>query len=217
MEVTALKRGVFITVEGPEGAGKTTVLARVGEQLEKEGYSIVLTREPGGIPIAEQIRQVILNPDHTEMDSRTEALLYAAARRQHLMEKVVPALNKGCIVLCDRFVDSSLAYQGYARGLGIEEVREINRFAIQDTMPELTLFFMIDPEIGLKRIENHKSREINRLDLEKLNFHQKVYEGYQLLIKNEPDRIKVIDANQSFEEVYQETLQQIRTYIDRRP
>ncbi len=212
-----MKRGVFITVEGPEGAGKTTVLARVGEQLEKEGYSIVLTREPGGIPIAEQIRQVILNPDHTEMDSRTEALLYAAARRQHLMEKVVPALNKGCIVLCDRFVDSSLAYQGYARGLGIEEVREINRFAIQDTMPELTLFFMIDPEIGLKRIENHKSREINRLDLEKLNFHQKVYEGYQLLIKNEPDRIKVIDANQSFEEVYQETLQQIRTYIDRRP
>ncbi|QFK69819.1 dTMP kinase [Pradoshia sp. D12] len=217
LEVTALKRGVFITVEGPEGAGKTTVLARVGEQLEKEGYSIVLTREPGGIPIAEQIRQVILNPDHTEMDSRTEALLYAAARRQHLMEKVVPALNKGCIVLCDRFVDSSLAYQGYARGLGIEEVREINRFAIQDTMPELTLFFMIDPEIGLKRIENHKSREINRLDLEKLNFHQKVYEGYQLLIKNEPDRIKVIDANQSFEEVYQETLQQIRTYIHRRP
>ncbi len=212
-----MKRGVFITVEGPEGAGKTTVLARVGEQLEKEGYSIVLTREPGGIPIAEQIRQVILNPDHTEMDSRTEALLYAAARRQHLMEKVVPALNKGCIVLCDRFVDSSLAYQGYARGLGIEEVREINRFAIQDTMPELTLFFMIDPEIGLKRIENHKSREINRLDLEKLNFHQKVYEGYQLLIKNEPDRIKVIDANQSFEEVYQETLQQIRTYIHRRP
>ncbi|WP_077248006.1 dTMP kinase [Bacillus sp. FJAT-27986] len=217
LEVTALKRGVFITVEGPEGAGKTTVLARVGEQLEKEGYSIVLTREPGGIPIAEQIRQVILNPDHTEMDSRTEALLYAAARRQHLMEKVVPALNKGCIVLCDRFVDSSLAYQGYARGLGIEEVREINRFAIQDTMPELTLFFMIDPEIGLRRIENHKSREINRLDLEKLNFHQKVYEGYQLLIKNEPDRIKVIDANQSFEEVYQETLQQIRTYIHRRP
>lgn len=217
LEVTALKRGVFITVEGPEGAGKTTVLARVGEQLEKEGYSIVLTREPGGIPIAEQIRQVILNPDHTEMDSRTEALLYAAARRQHLMEKVVPALNKGCIVLCDRFVDSSLAYQGYARGLGIEEVREINRFAIQDTMPELTLFFMIDPEIGLKRIENHKSREINRLDLEKLNFHQKVYEGYQLLVKNEPDRIKIIDANQSFEEVYQETLQQIRTYIDRRP
>ena len=212
-----MKRGVFITVEGPEGAGKTTVLAKVGEQLEKEGYSIVLTREPGGIPIAEQIRQVILNRENTEMDSRTEALLYAAARRQHLVEKVIPALNKGSIVLCDRFIDSSLAYQGHARGLGIDEVREINRFAIQDTMPELTLFFMIDPEIGLKRIENHKNREINRLDLEKLNFHQKVYEGYQLLIKNEPDRIKVIDANQSFEEVYQETLQQIRTYIDRRP
>ena len=217
MEVTALERGVFITVEGPEGAGKTTVLAKVAEQLEKEGYSIVLTREPGGIPIAEQIRQVILNRENTDMDSRTEALLYAAARRQHLMEKVVPALNKGSIVLCDRFIDSSLAYQGYARGLGIDEVREINRFAIQDTMPELTLFFMIEPEIGLKRIEQHKSREVNRLDLEKLNFHQKVYEGYQLLMGNEPDRIKAIDANQSFEKVYQETLQQIRTYIDMKP
>ena len=151
------------------------------------------------------------------MDSRTEALLYAAARRQHLVEKVIPALNKGSIVLCDRFIDSSLAYQGHARGLGIDEVREINRFAIQDTMPELTLFFMIEPEIGLKRIEQHKSREVNRLDLEELNFHQKVYEGYQLLMRNEPERIKEINANQSFEKVYQETLQQIRTYIDMKP
>ena len=217
MEVTALKRGVFITVEGPEGAGKTTVLAKVGEQLEKEGYSVVMTREPGGIPIAEQIRQVILNRENTEMDSRTEALLYAAARRQHLVEKVVPALNKGCIVLCDRFVDSSLAYQGYARGLGLEEVMEINRFAIQDMMPELTLFFMIEPEIGLKRIQQHHNREVNRLDLEKLHFHEKVYEGYQLLMEKEPERIKAINANQSFEEVYQETLQQIRAYIDMRP
>lgn len=212
-----MKRGVFITVEGPEGAGKTTVLTKVAEQLEKEGYSIVLTREPGGIPIAEQIRQVILNRDNTEMDSRTEALLYAAARRQHLVEKVVPALNKGCIVLCDRFVDSSLAYQGYARGLGIEEVREINRFATQDTMPELTLFFMIEPEIGLKRIQKHNEREVNRLDLEELNFHHKVYEGYQLLIEREPERIKMINADQSFEKVYQETLHQIRTYIDMKP
>ena len=212
-----MKRGVFITVEGPEGAGKTTVLTKVAEQLEKEGYSIVLTREPGGIPIAEQIRQVILNRDNTEMDSRTEALLYAAARRQHLVEKVVPALNKGCIVLCDRFVDSSLAYQGYARGLGIEEVREINRFATQDTMPELTLFFMLEPEIGLKRIKKHNEREINRLDLEELNFHHKVYEGYQLLIESEPERIKMINADQSFEKVYQETLHQIRTYIDMKP
>lgn len=212
-----MKRGVFITVEGPEGAGKTTVLTKVGEQLKKEGYSIVLTREPGGIPIAEQIREVILNRDNTKMDPRTEALLYAAARRQHLMEKVVPALKEGCIVLCDRFLDSSLAYQGYARGLGIEEVREINHFAIQDTMPELTLFFMIEPEIGLKRIEKHKDREVNRLDMEKLQFHHKVYEGYQLLIKNEPDRIKAINANQSFERVYHDTLHQIKTYIDMKP
>ena len=212
-----MKRGVFITVEGPEGAGKTTIITKVAEQLKKEGYRIVLTREPGGIPIAEQIREVILNRDNTAMDPRTEALLYAAARRQHLMEKVVPALTEGAIVLCDRFVDSSLAYQGYARGIGVDEIWQINQFAIEELMPELTLFFMIDPKRGLERIEQHKNREVNRLDVEELSFHQKVYDGYQLLMEKNPDRIKGIDADRSVEEVYEETLHQIKTIIDKKP
>ncbi len=125
-----MSKGLFITVEGGEGAGKTTVLDRLEEELIGRGYDILRTREPGGIPIAERIREVLLNPEHKDMDSRTEALLYAAARRQHLVEKVIPALEAGQVVLCDRFIDSSLAYQGYARGIGIDEIQSINDFAI---------------------------------------------------------------------------------------
>lgn len=126
-----MNKGLFITFEGGEGAGKTTVLTKVEQWLKEKGHALLRTREPGGITIAEKIRTVILDIEHTEMDGRTEALLYAAARRQHLVEKVLPALEKGNIVLCDRFIDSSLAYQGYARGLGIDEVLSINEFAIE--------------------------------------------------------------------------------------
>ena len=141
-----IQKGVFITFEGPEGAGKTTVIKELYKRMEEQGLKVILTREPGGIRIAEKIREIILDNDHQEMDAKTEALLYAAARRQHLVEKVVPALQDGMIVLCDRFVDSSLAYQGHARGLGIDEVLSINEFAIGDTMPDLTVFFDINPE-----------------------------------------------------------------------
>ena len=147
-----MSKGLFITFEGGEGSGKTTVIQTVAEQLTKQGYKVLVTREPGGIPIAEKIRGVILDKAHTEMDSRTEALLYAAARRQHLVEKVSPALDTGHIVLCDRFIDSSLAYQGIARGLGIEEVWAINQFAIGEFMPELTLYLDVSPEVGVERI-----------------------------------------------------------------
>ncbi|HYK74043.1 MAG TPA: dTMP kinase, partial [Pseudoneobacillus sp.] len=140
---------------------------------------------------------------------RTEALLYAAARRQHLVEKVEPALLDGKIVLCDRFIDSSLAYQGYARGLGMEEVYTINQFAIGERMPHLTLYFDIEPEKGLERINQHQNREINRLDLEDLQFHHKVREGYQLLLKQFPDRIKKVDASQSVEDVLLQVLELI--------
>ena len=146
------QNGLFITFEGPEGAGKTTVISKLYDRLKAEGRQVVLTREPGGIRIAEKIRTVILDTDNIEMDAKTEALLYAAARRQHLVEKVIPALNNGAIVLCDRFIDSSLAYQGYARGLGIDEVLKINQFAIGNTMPDLTVFFDINPAEGLSRI-----------------------------------------------------------------
>ncbi|MFD1926736.1 dTMP kinase [Sporosarcina siberiensis] len=190
-------KGLFITFEGPEGAGKTTVIKELYDRLKSDGRKVILTREPGGVPIAEKIRHIILDNTHQEMDAKTEALLYAAARRQHLVEIVIPALNEDTIVLCDRFIDSSLAYQGYARGLGIEEVLSINQFAIGDTMPDLTLFFDIKPEDGLARISNNSGREQNRLDNESINFHKKVYEGYQLLIERFPNRIHTTDASQS--------------------
>ncbi|MEC3882242.1 dTMP kinase [Halobacillus sp. HZG1] len=194
-------KGLFVTFEGGDGAGKSSILQEIGKDLIEEGYSILVTREPGGIRIAEKIREVILDPSHTEMDGRTEALLYAAARRQHLVEKVIPALKEGKIVLCDRFVDSSLAYQGAARGLGMEEVFKINQFAIDDHMPDLTLLFDIKPERGLKRIAANQGREKNRLDLEHIDFHEKVYDAYQRLAEQNKDRICVIDADQEFESV----------------
>ncbi|WP_062107822.1 dTMP kinase [Bacillus niameyensis] len=206
-------QGLFITVEGPEGAGKTTIINRLTNDLEKQGYPVVLTREPGGIQISEEIRKVILDPKNTVMDARTEALLYAAARRQHLVEKVVPALNEGKIVLCDRFIDSSLAYQGYARGLGIDEVQSINQFAIQDVMPDKTFYFDIDPELGLTRIKKHSGREINRLDLEKLDFHYKVREGYKYLINRFPERIIEIDASQALDVVYDQVMEKVKMFI----
>ncbi|MDC3417955.1 dTMP kinase [Aquibacillus salsiterrae] len=205
--------GYFITFEGGEGAGKSTILQEVAAGLVTQGYDVVTTREPGGIKIAEKIRQVILNPEHTEMDARTEALLYAAARRQHLVEKVLPALTNGKIVLCDRFIDSSLAYQGYARGIGIDEIYQINQFAIEGTMPDLTLFFDISPEEGLKRIISNKEREQNRLDLEALSFHEKVQYAYYQLLNRFPERIKKIDAHQAIAEVKQRAYNEIIHYI----
>ncbi|WP_235847013.1 dTMP kinase [Neobacillus soli] len=208
------KSGIFITFEGPDGAGKTTIINMVAKQLG----NVLLTREPGGIDIAEQIRRVILDKENTAMDPRTEALLYAAARRQHLIEKVKPALDAGKVVLCDRFVDSSLAYQGYARGLGIDEVWTINQFAIEDLMPELTIYFDIEPEIGLKRINKNKGREINRLDLENLEFHQQVREGYHQLLERFPNRIVKIDASGTMDVVYNKTLQLLEARLmEKRP
>jgi len=206
-------KGLFITFEGPEGAGKTTVLSKLVKNLEERGFQVVSTREPGGIKISESIREIILNKDYTMMDARTEALLYAAARRQHLVEKVIPALKDNKIVLCDRFIDSSLAYQGYARGIGIEEVLKINEFAIDCVMPDITLYFDIKPEIGLERISINKQREVNRLDLEHLEFHYKVYEGYQKVLNRFPERIKVINANQPIESVLYEVKKVINPYL----
>ncbi|SFB22537.1 MULTISPECIES: dTMP kinase [unclassified Bacillus (in: firmicutes)] len=196
--------GIFITIEGPEGAGKSTIISMLTEKLISSNFDVLLTREPGGIDIAEQIRNVILNTENTAMDPRTEALLYAAARRQHLIEKVKPALAEGKVVLCDRFVDSSLAYQGYARGLGIDEVFKINEFAIEDMMPELTLFFDLEPALGLERIGLNNGREVNRLDLEKLDFHERVREGYHILLNRFSDRMVLIDASGPIEQVYRD-------------
>ncbi|MEK4075870.1 dTMP kinase [Paenibacillus sp. BGI2013] len=206
-------RGKFITLEGGEGSGKTTMIGRIGSYFEERGIPYVVTREPGGIEIAEKIRSIILDPLHTAMDARTEALLYAAARSQHLAEKVEPALRAGKAVICDRFVDSSLVYQGYARELGIENVWAINRFAIGDLMPDVTLYLDIEPEVGLARIDAHDGREVNRLDLENLEFHRKVREGYFLLKEQFPERIRVIDASMKQEDVLAAMILSLETGI----
>lgn len=200
---------MFITFEGGEGSGKTSAMNYIEETLKSLGYEIVRTREPGGTPIAEEIRNVILDKKNTNMDIRTEALLYAASRRQHLIEKVWPALKEGKIVLCDRYLDSSLAYQGGARGIGIENVLEVNMFAAEGTYPDLTLLFDITPEQGLERINKNKDREVNRLDLEKLEFHHKVRENFLFLANKYKERFVVVDASKSVEEVREQALKTI--------
>jgi len=205
-------RGHFITLEGGEGAGKTTILPSLISYLESIGYDVIATREPGGIEIAEDIRQIILDATNTKMDARTEALLYAAARRQHLVEKVLPALEQGKVVLCDRFIDSSLAYQGYARDIGMDDVMSINQFAIQGCMPDLTVLFQIEPDDGLERIATNK-REKNRLDLENIQFHEKVYEAYHMLVQKYPERIRTIDARAPIDEVEKAALRVITGYL----
>lgn len=197
-----MKKGIFITLEGPDGSGKSTIIKLMEKYLDDNDINYISTREPGGINISEQIREIILNRENTAMDPRTEALLYAASRRQHLAERVIPAIEENKLVICDRFIDSSLAYQGYARGIGMEEVMKINEFAIDRYMPDLTIYFDLSPEIGIDRISKNKEREINRLDLEKMDFHRKVREGYLILLERYPERIKKIDASQSIENVF---------------
>lgn len=200
---------LFVTFEGGEGSGKSSCLAKVAKDLQNAGYEVVITREPGGTPISEQIRNVILDKANTDMDPMTEALLYAASRRQHLVQKIMPALREGKIVLCDRYLDSSLAYQGGARGLGIEKILALNQYAIDGQYPDLTLFFDLEPEVGLERIEENSSREVNRLDLEKLSFHHKVRDSFLKLMEMFPDRYVRIDASKSREEVENSALEQI--------
>jgi dTMP kinase len=204
---------MFITLEGPEGSGKTSVMKEVIRRLLAEGYPIQETREPGGTPIAEQIRNVILDRKNIKLDPRAEALLYAASRRQNLVEKIWPAIEKGDIVICDRYIDSSLAYQGGARGIGIEEVLAINLFATEGSLPQLTLLFDIEPEIGLKRIASNHQREINRLDLERLDFHRTVRKTYLELAKRFPERIVIIDASQPLNEVIEQTYRTVKSRL----
>ena len=205
-------RGLFITFEGPDGSGKTTVCSEVFAKLKEDGYDVIHTREPGGIEIAEKIRKIILDPSNSDMDERTEALLYAASRRQHLVKKVLPALKEGKIVVCERFVDSSLAYQGYGRKIGFEEVLKINEFAIEGLFPDLTIYLDVDEKTGLKRIESRSFKD--RLDLEDLEFHHLVHEGYEKVLEVFKDRIKVVDAAKPLNEVIEKAYEIIKEKID---
>lgn len=199
----------FITFEGPEGSGKTTVLKAVAEKLAQH-YDVISTREPGGVPTGEEIRKVVL--EGNQMDIRTEAMLFAASRREHLVEKVMPALRNNHIVLCDRYIDSSLAYQGYARGIGIEEVKALNEFAINGLYPDLTIYLDVSAEVGRERILSNQ-RDQNRLDQEDIDFHEKVIEGYHRVIHNEPERFVQIDADQSIDKVVLAAYQSIIKYL----
>ncbi|OJG34160.1 thymidylate kinase [Enterococcus cecorum DSM 20682 = ATCC 43198] len=205
-----MANGLFITIEGPDGAGKTTVLNELFPRLQMIAKKeIIKTREPGGVLIAEKIRQIILNPDHRQMDERTEALLYAAARRQHLVEVIMPALNEGKIVICDRFVDSSLTYQGAGRRIGMKEIAQINEFATEGLEPDFTLYLDVDSDTGLRRIQNHRKKDIDRLDLEGLEFHQRVRHAYLKLAEENPVRIHRIDAKMSLQEVVESSFSAI--------
>lgn len=200
-------RGKFITIEGTDGSGKSTQIELLMDYLRKKGADVIFTREPGGTQISEKIREIILDVDNSEMTGITEALLYAAARSQHVEEKIIPALEAGKIIVCDRFVDSSIAYQGAARGIGAEKIMGINEAALHGIMPDMTLFFDLSPEKGILRKKNE--RALDRLEKEKMDFHEKVYEGYKNLCKKYPERIKPIDADRSIDEVHSEVIEVI--------
>lgn len=204
-------KGLFISFEGIDGSGKSTIIQEVHKHFENKKLDLILTREPGGNKIAEKIRDLILDVEHDTMDDRTEALLYAASRRQHLVEKILPAVESGKMVLCDRFVDSSIAYQGYGREIGAEAVRDINLFAIDQHMPDMTFFLDVDIQTGLSRMNTRD--ELDRLETAGDAFFQRVYDGYQMIIKDNP-RIIVVDGTQSIKEVSDEIIKHIESRMN---
>ncbi len=206
-----MHKGIFITIEGLDGSGKSTQIPRIKSFLEEKGYEVLLTREPGGTIIGEKIRQILLDRDHKEISAVTEALLYAASRAQHVEQVIMPALKEGKAVLSDRFVDSSIAYQGKGRGLGFKAIVDINEFAVCGLKPDITILLDIDPEVGLDRVKAAKGAD--RLEQEKLDFHRKVYEGYKDLADMYSDRIKVIDANKTIEEISREIKDKLNNIV----
>lgn len=207
-----MSRGLFITFEGNDGSGKTTISELVFKQLTRKGFPCILTREPGGIDIAEQIRHIILDPANSAMDARTEALLYAASRRQHLVERVIPALNEGKIVICDRFIDSSLAYQGMGRQIGMEEIFQMNQFATEGLMPDATIFLEVSEAVSRKRLAQRGS--LDRMDQESEAFHQRVRQGYAQVRQRYPERMRVIDADQELEQVLEAAMHAVMEIVD---
>ena len=202
-----MKSGLFITIEGPDGSGKSTQIAYLKEFFEEKGIDCIFTREPGGTAIGEKLREIILDRENSEMCAMSEALLYAASRAQHVEELIKPALSKGRIVVCDRFIDSSIAYQGFGRKLG-DSVRIINEQAVGSCMPDVTFLMKLAPEIGKSRI----SKDVqDRLEQEKIDFHRRVYEGYQELAGIYPERFVQIDAGREKEAVRKE----IRSHIEK--
>ncbi len=207
-----MSRGIFISIEGPDGSGKSTQIENIKEFFHDKNMDIIFTREPGGTPIGERIRGIILDRKCSEMDPMTEAMLYAAARAQHVAQVIRPALEKGKIVICDRFVDSSIAYQGYGRKLG-EAVASINHFAVKECMPDMTILLKLDPSVGKHRISEDQQ---DRLEAEREAFHQEVYKGYLELEKNFPDRIVGIDADRGIDEIKVDIYEKLEKILSNR-
>ena len=203
-----MSRGKFITFEGCDGCGKSTQLGLLSEYLTKNGVPHIFTREPGGGKISEAIREILLNGKNAEMTDECEALLYAAARAQHLRDKVEPALSSGKLVVCDRYMDSSFAYQAFARGLGFEFIEKINAFAIEKYLPDCTVFFDLTPEDAFAR--KHGADENDRLEQAGMQFHKKVYAGYKTLAEKYPERIICINARQTPEEIAKEVIEVLK-------
>lgn len=205
-----MKKGIFITFEGGEGAGKTSLIEKIKESLLKRNLSLVFTREPGGTKFGEEIRNLLLKNRTEKVYSKAELCLFLASRAQHIQTVIRPSLQDGKIVLCDRYNDSSVAYQGYARGLGIEEVIAFSSYIVEKTVPDLTLYLDIDPKIGLSRVKS----KYDRIESEKISFHQKIRDGFLLLAKKYPDRIKILDAGKSKEEVFEIAMNYIEKFIE---
>ncbi len=209
-------KGMFITFEGIEGSGKSTQIALLANYLTAKGVRHVLTREPGGTPIGDQVRKILLDPSNRSLDPAAELLLYAASRAQHLREIIIPALASNTTVLCDRFSDATLAYQGYGRGLDIEMIRSLDRIVTAGMRPDLTLLFDIEAASGIARARGrNNSRGLEteaRFENEELAFHERVRQGYLTLVMQEPDRIRVVDASPSAEAVQAK----VRQIIDER-
>lgn len=186
---------LFFTFEGGEGSGKTTLIHRLADYLEKNGHKVLVTREPGGSEIAEEIRTILLKDRETEADPMTDAILFLASRNEHLHKTVIPALKAGKIVLMDRYVDSSLVYQGIVSGLGVEQVWQLNAPVVGKYMPKHTFLLDVNPEIGIRRTESDVNRERNKLDRQPIEFHRKICEGYQMIAHRFPERVTIIDGN----------------------
>ena len=206
-------RGLFITLEGGDGAGKSTQIRNIKSFFETKGLVVVHTREPGGTQISEKLRDILLDSHNTEMDAVTEMLIYAASRAQHVRELVKPALDEGSVVICDRFLDSSIAYQAYGRGLG-DMVKIVNSYATDGLTPDITFWMDIDPDAGKERVS--KMGDFDRLEMEARDFHYRVYEGYRAIAQSEPDRIKRIDASRSVEEISAEIIKYLEEICEKR-
>jgi dTMP kinase len=207
--------GFFITLEGPDGSGKTTQWRMLVDWLKAQGYPVLATREPGGTRIGEEIRTLLHDCANTAMAPFAEILLYSASRAQLVAEVILPALDAGQIVLCDRYFDSTYAYQGYGRGLPLDALRAITAFATQGLHPDLTLYLDVSPEVGLQRRE-HSGEPLNRLDREALDFHRRVREGYLALAAAAPERWRVVDASGSIDEVQDALRELLRVWLEER-